>query len=131
MNVFKVVSLTHRPPLSQGIFMATHRPPLLQEIFLVLVSVKGLSQTQDHIAARRIMSIKNSIDTVGDRTSDLSVLQRCVPIYKIIHYKIHIFICIQNKFFKQPVLMVMKQVDLIRFLLMFLNKHAIRHHGIV
>ena len=42
-----------------------------QEIFLVLISVKRLSQPQGHNAAGRIMSMKNSNDTVGDRTRDL------------------------------------------------------------
>jgi len=35
------------------------------EIFLVLISVRGYS------AAGRIMSMKNSIDTIGNRTRDL------------------------------------------------------------
>ena len=42
-----------------------NRPPLLsQEIFLVHISVKVLSRPQGHSAARRIISMKNSSDTV-------------------------------------------------------------------
>ena len=42
-----------------------------QEIFLVLISVKRLSQPQGHSAAGRIMSMKNSNETIGNRTRDL------------------------------------------------------------
>ena len=42
-----------------------------QEIFLVLISVRKLSQPQGHSAAGRIMSMKNSNDTIGNRTRDL------------------------------------------------------------
>jgi len=42
-----------------------------QEIFPVLVSVKRLSRTQGHSAAGRIMSKKNSNDTIGNRNLDL------------------------------------------------------------
>jgi hypothetical protein len=42
-----------------------------QKIFLILNSVKRLSQPQGHIAAGSIMSLKNSNDTVGNRTRDL------------------------------------------------------------
>jgi len=42
-----------------------------QEIFLVLISVKKLSQPQGHSGAGRIMSMKNSNDTIGNRTRDL------------------------------------------------------------
>jgi hypothetical protein len=42
-----------------------------QEIFLVLIYVKRLSQPQGHSAAGRIMSMKNSNDTIGNRTCDL------------------------------------------------------------
>jgi hypothetical protein len=43
----------------------------LQEIFLVLISVKKLSRPQGHSPAERIMSMKNSNDTIGNRTRDL------------------------------------------------------------
>ena len=43
----------------------------LQEIFLILISVKRLSQPEDHSAAGKIMSMKNSNDTIGNRTRDL------------------------------------------------------------
>jgi hypothetical protein len=41
-----------------------------QETFLVLISVR-LSRTQGHSAARRIMSMKNSNDTIGNGTRNL------------------------------------------------------------
>ena len=41
-----------------------------QEIFLVLISVRGW-EPQGHSAAGRIMSMKNSNDTIGNRTRDL------------------------------------------------------------
>jgi hypothetical protein len=44
-----------------------------QEIFLVLISVKRMSQPQGHSAAGRIMSMKNSSDTIGNRCRDLPV----------------------------------------------------------
>jgi hypothetical protein len=56
----KVVSPINRSPL----------PP--QEIFLVLISVKRLSRPQDHSAAGRIMSMKNSNDTIGNRNRSAS-----------------------------------------------------------
>ena len=42
-----------------------------QAIFLVLISGKRLSQPEGHSAAGRIMSMKNSDDTIGNRTRDL------------------------------------------------------------
>jgi hypothetical protein len=53
----KVVSPTHRPPLPPGNIPGTHFP-------------LEVESTQGHIAARRI-SIKNSNDTIGNRTCDL------------------------------------------------------------
>jgi hypothetical protein len=41
-----------------------------QKIFLVLISVRGC-QPQGHNVAGRIMSMKNSNDTIGNRTRDL------------------------------------------------------------
>ena len=46
-------------------------PPSPKEILLVLISVKNLSQPQSHSAAGRIMSMKNSNDTIGYRTRGL------------------------------------------------------------
>ena len=43
------------------------------EINLVLISVKRQSRPQGHSAAGRIMSLKNSNDTNGNRTRDLPV----------------------------------------------------------
>jgi hypothetical protein len=63
----------------------TGRPlPLLpQEIFLVLISVRIWVNSRSHSAAGRIMSMKNSIDTIGNRTSDLpacsAMRQRTAP----------------------------------------------------
>ena len=48
----------------------THRPSLPQEIFVVLISVRGCLP-QGHNAAGRIMSMKNSSDTIGNRTRDI------------------------------------------------------------
>jgi len=53
-----VVSLTHRPPLPPGNIPGTH-------------FCWRLSQPQGHSAAERIMSMKNSNDTIGNRTRDL------------------------------------------------------------
>ena len=44
-----------------------------QEIFLVLVSLRGWVDPQGHNTAGRIMSIKNSNDTIGNRTRDLLI----------------------------------------------------------
>jgi hypothetical protein len=52
----------------------THRPPLpipLQEIFLGLISIKQLSRPYGQSAAGRIMSMKNSSDTIGNWTREL------------------------------------------------------------
>jgi hypothetical protein len=54
----KVVSLTHRPPLPLGNISGTN-------------FCYRLSQPQGHSAAGRIISMKNSIDTIGNRTRDL------------------------------------------------------------
>jgi len=56
----KVVSLTHRPPLPQGNTPGTH-------------FCYRLSRPQGHSAIERIMSIKNSNDTIWNRTSDLPI----------------------------------------------------------
>ena len=55
----KVVSITHRPSLPR------------QEILLLIISVKRLSQPQGHSATGRIMSMKISNGTIGNRTRDL------------------------------------------------------------
>ena len=44
-----------------------------QEIFVVLISVGGCVKTQGHSAAGRIMSMKNSGDTIGNQGCNLSV----------------------------------------------------------
>ena len=54
----KVVSPTHRPLLPPGNIPGTH-------------FCYRLSRPQGHSAARRIMSMKNSDDTIGNRTCDL------------------------------------------------------------
>jgi len=58
----KVVSLTHRPPLTQGNTPGTH-------------FCWRLSRPQGHSATGRTMSLKNSNDTIGNRTRDLPVWQ--------------------------------------------------------
>ena len=54
----KVVSPTHQPPLPPGDMAGTH-------------FCYRLSRPQGHSAAGRIMSMKKSSDTIGNRTSDL------------------------------------------------------------
>jgi hypothetical protein len=56
----KVVSLTHRPPLPPG-----NTPDTLL--------CWRLSRPHGHSATGRIMSLKNSNDTIGNRTRDLKV----------------------------------------------------------
>ena len=56
----KVVSLTHRPPLPPG------NPPRTHFCW-------RLNRPQGHSATGRIMSMKNSNDTIWDRTSDLPI----------------------------------------------------------
>jgi hypothetical protein len=56
----KVVSLTHRPPLPPGNTPGTH--------FCL-----RLSRCQGHSVTGRIMSVKNSNDTIGNRTRYLLV----------------------------------------------------------
>ena len=56
----KVVSLTHRPHLPPGNPPSTH-------------FCWRLSRPQGHSAAGRIMSMKNSIHTIWNRTSDLPI----------------------------------------------------------
>ena len=57
-EVGKFVSPTHRPPLPPGNIPGTH-------------FCKRLSQPQAHTATGRIMSMKNSNDTIWNRTRDL------------------------------------------------------------
>ena len=54
------ISLTHRPPLPPGNTPGTH-------------FCWRLSRPQGHSAAGRIMSLKNSNETIGNRTRDLPV----------------------------------------------------------
>jgi len=56
----KVVSLTHRPPLPPENGPGTHFG-------------YRLNRPQDHSAIGRITSIKNSHDTIWNRTSDLPI----------------------------------------------------------
>ena len=58
-EVLKVVSPTHRPPLTPGDIPGTQ-------------CCNNLSQPQGHIAAGRVMSMNNSSDTIGNRIRDLS-----------------------------------------------------------
>ena len=61
----KVVSPTHRPPLPPGNILDTH-------------FCYWLSEPQGHSAAGRIMSKKNSNDTIGNRTRDLQIVAQCL-----------------------------------------------------
>ena len=56
----KVVSLTHRPPLPPGNTPGTH-------------FCQRMNRPQAHSAIGRIMSMKNSSDTIGNRNRNLSV----------------------------------------------------------
>jgi hypothetical protein len=56
----KVISLTHRPPSFPGNTPGTH-------------FYSRLSRSQGHSATGRIMSLKNSNDTIGNRTRNLPV----------------------------------------------------------
>jgi hypothetical protein len=56
----KVVSPTHRPPLPPGNILGTH-------------FCQRLSRPQGHSAAGRMKSMKNSNDTIGNRSRDLPV----------------------------------------------------------
>ena len=56
----KVVSIMHRPHLPSGNYPGTH-------------FCQRLSRPQGHSAIRRIMWMKNSNDTIWDRTSDLPI----------------------------------------------------------
>jgi hypothetical protein len=49
-----------------------------QEIFLVLISVRGWVNPRAILWARRIMSKKNSNDTIGNQTRNLPVLAHCL-----------------------------------------------------
>jgi hypothetical protein len=57
---YRVVSPKHRPPLFPGNISVTH-------------FCYRLSRPQGHSAAGRIMSMKNSSDTIGNRPRDLPV----------------------------------------------------------
>jgi len=59
-NGGKVVNLTHRPPLPPGNAAGTH-------------FCQRLSRPQGHSAIGRIMSMKNSNDTIWNRTTDLQI----------------------------------------------------------
>jgi hypothetical protein len=71
----------------------THWPPLPPENILCSHFCYKLSQPQNHSAAGRIMSMKNSSDTIGNRTSDLPVCSTVsqphrysVPLYTPINH---------------------------------------------
>ena len=63
----KVVSLTHRPPLPPGNTPGTH-------------FCQSRSRPQGHSVTGRIMSMKNSNDTIGNGIRDLPVKGKAVPL---------------------------------------------------
>jgi len=71
-EVGKVVSPTYRPPLPPRNIPGTH-------------FCKKLSQPQGHSAAGRIMSMKDSNDTIGNRTRDLPAVVQCLN--QLRHYE--------------------------------------------
>ena len=64
----KFVSLTNRPPLSPGNTPGTH---LCQR----------LSRSQGHSATGRIMSLKNSNETIGNRPATCRFVAQCLKHY--------------------------------------------------
>jgi hypothetical protein len=87
-----VVSLTHRPPLPPGNTPGTH-------------FCYRLSQPQCCSTTGRIKKLKNSNDTIGNRTHDLAVyiyiyIYVCIYIYMCVYVYIYIYIYI----YQQPVL---------------------------
>jgi len=73
-----------------------HQPPLPQEVFLLLICYR-LSQPQGHSEAGRIMSTKNSNDTIRNRTRNLLVcsavpqpLRHCMPLIKMVRNLVNI-----------------------------------------
>ena len=58
---------------------STHRQPLPSENIPGNHFCKRLSQPQGHSAAGRIMSMKNSNDTIGNRTHDLPTQLTALP----------------------------------------------------
>jgi hypothetical protein len=77
-----------RQSAHEGGKVVSHKHRLLlpyQEIFLVLISVRGWVDPRGHSAAGMIMSMKNSNDTIGNRTQDLPVCsavpQSTAPLY--------------------------------------------------
>ena len=83
----KVVSLTHRPLLPPGNTPGTH-------------FCKRLNRPQGHSAIGRITSMKNSNDTIGNRTSDLVAqhLNHCeIDTYTIYNFGTVWYACEEKK----------------------------------
>jgi hypothetical protein len=85
----KVVSLKHLPPLPPGNIPGTH-------------FWKRLGRPQGHNAAGRIMSMKNSNDTIGNRFGDLPVCSAVnqIRVLKKYNEKLHIFLTVNWGDFK-------------------------------
>jgi len=81
----EVVSPTHRPPLPSGNISCTHL-------------CQGLSRPQGRSAAGRVMLMKKSNDTIGNRNRDLPacsvVPQSTAPIYIYIYIDIYRCVCV-------------------------------------
>jgi hypothetical protein len=63
--------LRHSANESGKVVSPMHRPPLTPENISGTLFCKRLSQLQGHSAAGRIMSMKNSNDTIGNQSHDL------------------------------------------------------------
>ena len=83
-----------------------------QEIFLVLISVRDWVTPQCHNAALRFMAMKNSNDTIGNRTRDLPTCsavpqQTALPLapsvsYVRINSKVKVTLCAKRKMILKP-----------------------------
>jgi hypothetical protein len=66
-----------------------HRPPLPSGSIPGIHFCKRPSRPQSHSAAGRIISMKNSIDTIGNRSLDLPV---CSAVHQPLGYRMPLYI---------------------------------------